>query len=167
MPRIRKTPTGDLQSFSKPLNDDLETRPPSAGTSYARPQIAVDYQEITDRINPLIARAEKALAGMRLSVSGAIELEPPENGWLTQLAFRKADKEWGLFVEIGAEGQQDKDWDVTRLHNASRATRLRALKILPDLAQELFQRAQDQMRGAAETVDEAETFIAALEARRP
>lgn len=129
------------------------------------PQIAVDYQAVTEQINPLIARAERALAALRLSVSASIELEPPENGWLTELAFRKDGKEWRLLVDIRAEDTPFDATDSKPLLSTSRETRLLALSKLAELEAELVKNAHEQMRGAAETVAKAEAFISALEAR--
>jgi len=129
-------------------------------------KLAEDYQTTTERINPLIERAEKGLSALRLGVSASVPLEDnDEEGWFSFLVFQKEDKDWRLFVETGEAGLAPDLWERKPLKATSRATRLRALPLLPALEAKLVETATQQMRGAIETVHAAEAYLANLESR--
>lgn len=124
------------------------------------PKVATEYEAITDQINPLIARAEKALAGLRLGVTASVPLGSDE-GYEHYLTFGKADKEWVLTLEVCQHDGQP--WTTKRLHTASREWRLIALKALPELKEALHARAQTELTAARETVEQATAYLNTLE----
>lgn len=126
--------------------------------------IAGRFQATTAEINPLIVRAEKALAALRLGVSAEIEIHRQDDNF-TSLRFGKIDKEWCLSAVIGNDCEDVGFWDVKRLQTASRETRLLALAALPILEKQLVAIAEKQMTDAEATVSAASAYVAALEAR--
>jgi hypothetical protein len=129
--------------------------------------IASLLQRATEELNPLIERAEKALAGLNLNVQASITLEyDPEEMHGRYLSFRKEGREWGLFVDSGRDGREE-DWDYVRLHNASRDARLEALSRLPELEKALVNEASKQCAHALRVVADTAGYLADLEARKP
>jgi hypothetical protein len=172
MARTRlRTPTTPAADATQPnrffgsVSKDLEgvgiERVPETAAIRTR-SLADDYQSTTEQINPLIARAEKALAALRLSVSASVVLESGE-GWTEYLSFGKEDREWTLTTVLC--GETDDDAQTLRLHASSRETRLRALALLPELEKKLVETAEEQKAQAKQVVDNAAAYIAALEAR--
>lgn len=118
----------------------------------------------TQLINPLIERAEKALAGLRLGVSASVSLYDSDDGWMILLSFDKVGNEWVLNQEEGHINDPE-SWKSTRLTTTSRATRLRALQLLPELERALVEKAEADLQEALRTVSETQAYLDALEAR--
>ncbi len=76
-------------------------------------------------INPLIERAERALAGLRFGVSSGVAMHEG-----CSLVFIKLDREWRLMRESD-------NGTLTLLCAASRSCRLEALELLPKLVEAL------------------------------
>lgn len=127
-------------------------------------EIARSLQIATAKINPLIARAEKALAALQLNVPASIPLGDPEDD--EDLAFRKVDRDWGLFLDSGFDSDDSDNWNSVRLHTASREKRLAALAKLDELEYAIVSEAQRQRDIAVNTVAIVEDYLTALEARK-
>ena len=112
---------------------------------------ADEYQALTIKINPLIARAEQQLAAMQFRVSAEVEMP---GGVL--LAFMKVDMAWRLMV-VNANG------DGKPLENMSRLTRLRALALLPQLVDALQASAEMQLEQATQIMGAATAYLDGLE----
>lgn len=118
----------------------------------------------TSLINPLIERAEKAIASLGFFVTATVLLETDDTKqWARYLRFGKEGKEWCLTVESGVDGEDEDRWTHARLHTASRETRLKALSLLPELVDALSGRAEEQACSALQIVTDATSFIASLE----
>lgn len=142
---------------------------PGGGYTYGPPQfvepsIAGHFMAMTVMLNKVVERAEKALAGLQLGVSAAVEMEATSSN-LKYLCFGKNGKDWCLTVESFPPGTDPAEAAVTRLSATSRETRLRALALLPALEKELVKTAERQLNEATTTIIEAERYLTDLEAR--
>jgi hypothetical protein len=117
----------------------------------------------TAQINVLIARAEVAIHLLGFHVTGRVLLaEDDASDWTQWLRFGKEGKQWRLTVESGPANDLDA-WTSVSLHTTSRETRLKALRLLPQLVDELSGRAEREARAAMKIVSDAQEFIASLE----
>ncbi|HXK16504.1 MAG TPA: hypothetical protein VNG33_01770 [Polyangiaceae bacterium] len=144
------------------LPDAAVSEPP---TSVDRSrEIARHFMTATELINPLIERAEKALAALRLGVSASVPIYDADEGWVTSLCFQKSGNEWVLTKEEGHVSDPD-SWKSTRLTTTSRAMRLRCLALLPELEKALVEKADAELNEAIGTVTAAADYLNDLEAR--
>lgn len=127
-------------------------------------EIAGHFMAATQLINPLIERAEKALAALRLGVSASVSIQNADDGWISVLCFEKAGSEWVLVHDEG-HANDPASWKSTRLTATSRATRLKCLRFLPELEKALVEKAEAELQMALGTVSDAEAYLAELEAR--
>lgn len=123
------------------------------------PEVARQLQEITERINPVIERAEQALVRAGLTFPARVPLSKGK-----ELGFDMVNSLWRLQVWTGC-------WNLLR--NSSRETRLEALRALPRLEKAIREamamtpdRAASIIKGASSFVEELETEAATRPARR-
>lgn len=114
-------------------------------------QVARDLQEVTEKINPIIGRAEKALVRAGLTCEAQIGLAKNE-----ALAFRRKDDEWRLFF-IGGQ--------VELLVNTSRENRLAALRSLPRLEVAIRDSMSMTESKVTSIIEGANSFLSDLESR--
>jgi hypothetical protein len=110
--------------------------------------------EATDRLNESILGFEKALAALKLGVSGRVILDEAENGWYKALCFVKSGGQFKLMIESGIDG--DPDVHVTPLVSSSRETRLEAVLVFKKLYRVLvgeFESEIERVNSSIETVD--------------
>ena len=117
----------------------------------------------TEKMNRTLQRAEKVFAALRLGVSASVQMDHEDTSigeWIQVLKFAKDSNEWRLIM---ASGYGDDSWTETPLLSASRADRLKALGLLPDLLQNLLVEAHKQARGIESQIDTAESFLNEVE----
>lgn len=111
--------------------------------------VADDLQALTERINPLIDRAEKAILALGLEFEAEIDLGPGK-----KLAWTRIRGEWRLCVLP----------TLRPLRSESRQTRLEALTLLPRLMEEIRAVAKSAPE-AILIVELAKQFLDDLESR--
>lgn len=130
------------------------------------PDVADQFQAATEQINPLIERAEKALAALRLGVTATLEIDYENSlGWSRFLRFGKIDKEWCLTISSGPSYGNPDTREETRLRAASRELRLLGLSKLPELEALLFEHAKEQVESAVKIISDASFYLDDLEQR--
>jgi hypothetical protein len=118
-------------------------------------ELATSLSDATDKLNEKLKEAEEALVALNLGVRASVALNESE-----YVSFHRANQTWGLFFEAGPPDSKDgKDWSSTPLTNASRATRLAAAAMLPELKQKLVDVAKHQIVSVAQTIDYLNEFI--------
>ena len=115
--------------------------------------LAAEYQAITEKINPTILRAEEVFERVGLRATTTVSLQ----GGL-QLLWAKRDSVWRLYV-LAKDGHAD------LLTTRSRATRLEALEVLPELKRAIEFNMRVSEAEALEIVREAEAWVSDLEER--
>jgi hypothetical protein len=134
-------------------------------------EVAPKLGSAADELNAALARAEEALASLRLGVTASVDLE--EDGgsgsdWFELLTFGKQGAAWKLLIETG-EGGFPETFSTSPLLNASREKRLLAAERLPRLVEELVKEAEEQIahvRARAEAVDTLVTSISSVRATK-
>ena len=117
------------------------------------PELSASLDDVTVKLNPLIERAERALARL-YTVSAEIPLNATK-----RLRFGKYGKEWRLLL-VGIEDRVEQP-----LVAGSRSLRIVALANLPYLGVELNAELEAQAMNAARVVAAADAYLTELEAR--
>ncbi len=115
--------------------------------------VADELQDLREKTNPLIERAEAAIKGLRLASAASVQLTKDK-----KLFYGKRGGEWRLFVT-----RDDAQFHL--LVNESFETRLAALRALPSLVEALRDAASVSLEEMVAVISRARLFLDELEGR--
>lgn len=115
------------------------------------PEVARQLQEVTEKINPVIERAEQALVKAGLTAPARVSLSKGK-----ELGFDMKNSLWRLQVWTGC-------WNL--LINSSRETRLEALRALPRLEKAIRDAIAMTPERAGLIIEVASSFVEDLESQ--
>jgi hypothetical protein len=178
MPASETTPTApsevtapEAAEFVDSTSGIPQDQVPSARRIAERLRVAKEsaatLNEATDRLNAALVEAETALADLRLGVQGYARMSDPDaedNGYSVCLCFRKHDGKWSLVIDAVEETGEDRN--TTPLVKASRADRLEAARLLPQLVDNMIAKVGSQVEEVNEEVANVRDLVAELRGAR-
>jgi hypothetical protein len=121
-------------------------------------------KKLSDRSNELnaeLAKAEEAIAALRVGVRATVVLEvDEEEGTETHLCFERHEGKWSLTIRDGRPELED--WSTTPLLKASRRRRMEAAQLLPALVDELVLRIESEIGQVEPSIGATQGFIERL-----
>lgn len=138
------------RSTSEPATELSDIASNSSPEPYPDPatQLSTELGTATDALNATLLRAEKYLASLKLGVAADILLSEEDHEsatWRQFLSFAKQGNNWKLLVVSFSEDSEPHEQTILPLINASRETRLRAARLIPELEKCLFEAYRQQI----------------------
>jgi hypothetical protein len=118
---------------------------------------------VTDELNAVLTDAGTCLTDLRIGVAAGVEMESDdayddEEIWLS---FRKHEGKWALVIDRYRMSTQERV-STTPLLKASRALRMEAAGLLPDLVVSLIKRTSDEVKSVERCVQSVVALNAEL-----
>jgi hypothetical protein len=143
---------------------------PRLNATLARAKAAAGkINDATDRLTHNLEEVEAALVEIKLGVWGGVIMpgeSDPGVDYEARLSFRRFEGKWGLFVERGPANGDLSNMSVTPLSKASRALRLEAAELLPELVELLVTKAEVSANEAVQRAADMGMLAAALRKAR-
>ena len=118
---------------------------------------------ITEELNRTIASAEKKFTALNLGVTALVNFDDDDpDDWTSFLRFGKDGKDWRLMVGSTHRSGDPDSRSECPLTNASRETRVNAIRALPALYDALIEQAEREAKLLAVDVGAAQSFLATL-----
>lgn len=121
-------------------------------------EVGKNLSGLADKLNEVLARAEKAIADLGLGVTASVPLLGSVG---KSLAFGKESSGWKLLV-VSNDGSSS-----IPLLNSSRKLRLESVDRIPDLVKALYNEAREESSTLATKIDQLSEYVVTELEKKP